>query len=320
MKRMYWFKILAMILCGYFTPPIQGWILFIGLGHVLDIMYPQIKHIQLKKLEYQKITEDLLYILACNSIRLGLDKEESFEYINTDSHISDYDACRDVFYYYYDLFEKTKEYSPAKVEKIIEFFEKSNDSLSVFRLIEGMVNHQVKDVSIERINRLKEIALEFNINYSRRENYEYTEKKASTHHYSYTSNDEYDSPKYNTRAKASYRDESSSYQSSTDTNNNQQNNQQNQYSGFQYEEKPKEEPKPAISKQVKDAFAVFGFKPEDEVSLIELKKIYRKKAMKLHPDILKGQNVSDEKLKKAESELAEVNIAMDIVKKFLANN
>ena len=286
-----------MILCGYFTLPLQGWVLFIGLGHVLDVIYPQIKNINAKKLEYQKITEDLLYLLACSSVRLGLYKEDSFEYINKEFQVFDHDACRDVFYNYYSLFAKTKEYNPTKIKEIIEFFEKSNDSLNVFRQIEGMLNDQIENVSIERINRLKEIALEFNINYSRQENYKYEEKPSSSYSDSYEEEE-------------------------TKTNKDSSNNsQQKEYSGFQYDEEPKkEEPKPAISKQVKDAFAVFGFKPEDEVSLIELKRIYRKKAMKLHPDILKGQNVSDEKLKKAESELAEVNIAMDIVKKFLANN
>tara|TARA_Y100001960_G_scaffold111523_1_gene119416 strand:- start:2239 stop:3159 length:921 start_codon:yes stop_codon:yes gene_type:complete len=306
MKRIYWFKILAMILCGYFTLPIQGWVLFIGLGHVLDVIYPQIKNINAKKLEYQKITEDLLYLLAYNCFRLGLDKKPAFTYIDVNNNVYNYESCKSLFYHYSDEFKKTESYNPAKIEEIIEFFEKSNDSLNVFRQIEGMVNHQIENVSIERINKLKEIASEFNISYSRQESYTYTENKTSKQSYSYNSKSESDN--------------SSSYQKSNTANNNQNNSQQKEYGGFQYEEKPKEEPKPAISKQVKDAFAVFGFKPEDEVSLIELKRIYRKKAMKLHPDILKGQNVSDEKLKKAESELAEVNIAMDIVKKFLANN
>ena len=288
-----------MILCGYFALPIQGWVLFIGLGHVLDVIYPQIKNINAKKLEYQKITEDLLYLLAYNCFRLGLDKKSAFTYIDLNNNVYDYESCKSLFYYYSAEFKKTESYNPTKIKEIIEFFEKSNDSLNVFRQIEGMVNYQIENVSIERINKLKEIASDFNISYSRQENYTYTENKTSNQGYSYNS---------------------SSYQKSNTTNNNQNNSQQKEYSGFQYEEKPKEDSKPAISKQVKDSFAVFGFKPEDEVSIIELKKIYRKKAMKLHPDILKGQNVSEEKLKKAESELAEVNIAMDIVKKFLANN
>lgn len=60
------------------------------------------------------------------------------------------------------------------------------------------------------------------------------------------------------------------------------------------------------------AYAVLGASPADDVE--ELKRKYRAQAKALHPDILRAQGASDERLRRATDGMARLNAAWKVVR------
>ena len=189
-----------------------------------------------------------------------------------------------------------------------------DDAIGFFGLIEGMYDDQVSHATASDIHLLKKIAEIFDINYIRKSEYNNTQSEQENTKYNYNYEEE-NLNEQHTYKKSNYQssERNSSYESSrrsySSSNSSSSQNTANNSSSSSY-----------ISQEVKDAFAVFGLNPSKDQSLVEVKRIYKQKVRKLHPDILKGQNASEKKLAQAEEKLVELNKSIDIIKKFLANS
>lgn len=291
MKKHYYFKLIALLMCGLVPANMALWAMMITLGHILDLKYPAIEKILFKKLEYQEMIDDVFYLLAYNNFRLGLSANKSFEYLESQNHMENPSACKDLFCYYENLIRRRKEYNRKRVNEILTAIYQRGENIAVFQMIEGMFDWQVANESSQHIMVLKQIAQDFRIDYNRNQKYTHQDKMeyqeaSNFHQYDYSSTRR-EEPKQKNYTKSS---------------------------------NSKAQSKPSIAPEIQAAFDVLGLKYSTTITFAEVKKVNRKKAMKLHPDILKGQNASDKKLKSAEKELAEINKATDIIKKFLANN
>lgn len=246
----------------YFNLPLQGIVLFTGLGHIFDILLPKmvfnIKH----KNDYQKISEKFIYLLAFYNNYLGLGCSESFKTIKNQCNIKASDLKNVELLFKFYATELLKKSSSQVINKSIDQYlsdlNKQKDfKYRFFLIIEQMFNDQIDQASPEDIEYLKNIALDFNVNYSR--NYSY----------SYTPNDDY------------------------------QDNESENYDEYEYFE---QEPVIAtIDQEVIDSFENLGFSIDNIPALADVKKRYRQIAKKYHPDTQTGDyNLQENQKKLAE--------------------
>jgi hypothetical protein len=300
MKFNYFGKLSMLILALIIQTPILGVILCVTIGHILDIRWQSIVYYFENKNQYQKTSENMLLLLAYNCKLLALDSNKAAKILQQETMSKHPKNDHDLFLYY------TDEYIPQKLKKV-KFFDykmsqamltiknnkpdSANNCLIFFNLIEAIFNNQKPNPTAYEIEKLKEIGKTFNINYIRNNEFENTKQENTT----YT----YNNPNNSTNHKNSNAD----YKSN---DNNEKNENIEEKSSY-------------ISQEIKDSLENLGFNHKKLPLIEDVKKAYKAKVIKCHPDILKGKNASDNTIKKAGLELTKLNKSMDIVKKFLAN-
>lgn len=285
MKLNYFGKLSMFILAVIIQAPILGIILCVAIGHILDSRWQIITNYFENKHQYQKTTEKMLFVLAYYCNFLLLDNQKAAKVLQKETISKNHKNSQDLFLYY------ANEFIPNKFKKA-NFFDKKmsqamlsvknnkpdsiNNCIMFFNLIETIFNNQKQNPTFAEIEKLKEVAKIFNIDYIRTQKVDYEYKQPENKKYTY-------------------------------------NNEETPY------EDKVEEKSNYISQEVKDSLQNLGFNYKNLPLIDDVKKAYKSKVIKCHPDILKGQNASDNNIKKAELELTKLNKSVDIVKKFLAN-
>jgi len=312
-------KAAMFIIAGYLQLPILGFILFVTIGHIIDISLPHLKVYFDDKLSYQRSSSDCIFLLAYSSYVLGLDTKKSAKYVLSNCSSNCNDSVESLFTYYATNYMSKHGKDYVKIDKKLEdvkvvLSRGMDDAIGFFGLIEGMYDDQANNATAADIHLLKKIADIFDINYIRKPEYNNTQTEQETPKYNYNYQEEnlnrentYKESRYHGSTAGNSSDSSQRNYSSSSSTGSQNNTRQTSSSSY-------------ISQEVKDAFTVFNLKPSKDQSLVEVKRIYKQKVRKLHPDILKGQNASAKKLAQAEEKLVELNKSIDIVKKFLANS
>lgn len=295
------------IIAGYLNLPVMGFILFITIGHIWDVSYPHFKVHFENKLSYQRSSSDCIFLLAYSSYILELDPKKSAAYVLNNCTVDCNDSVESLFNYYATTYMQKNRKNYELIDKKLAGVKKMlvdgvDDSIGFFGLIEGMFDDQTNNATSSEISMLKKIANIFDIDYVRAPKYQSSTQESTQQKYSYDY--EQENKREKVKSEEPKTNKSYNYNSSKSSNNSYKPTSSSSY----------------VSEDVKDAFSVFGLCVEKDQSLVEVKRIYKQKVKKLHPDILKGQNASVRKLAEAEEKLVELNKSIDIVKKFLANS
>ena len=176
----------------------------------------------------------------------------------------------------------------------------NSDGYTFFTAIEEMFDSQEKMTHPSQLRAIQSIARMFNINYTRtldEISYDY-----ESEHVRHSQQDDFEHIVHeNTRQ--SFKEQTKTEKSS---------NRNHEYV------KKDQEPVDSTPQDVKDAFAKLSLahKPAPELSIV--KKVYKEYVKKYHPDIMKSKNATAKEIAEGEKRILEINIAMDIVKKYLA--
>ena len=90
-------KLAMFILAGYLELPVLGFVLFVTIGHIIDISVPYIKVHFDNKLSYQRSSSDCIFLLAYSSNVLGLNTEKSAAYVLNNCNSNCNDSVQSLF-------------------------------------------------------------------------------------------------------------------------------------------------------------------------------------------------------------------------------
>lgn len=302
-------KLVMVFLAGYMQVPLEGVLLFLVVGHLFDITYPNLKVKIENKYRSQRSSEKIIFLYAYSTYFLGLDYNTSVKSLanNTICHGADGDAVSSLLEFYMTRYIPTHLKSKLlnkkldnKLQQAIRLLNSDitgEDTYLFIDLLEQALNSQELYTTDSQYDMLVKIASMIGINYVRNDN-------------ANQQNRTYEQGRNRTYHQNSYSDKNRSYQESYS-----ENTEENYY--YEHQEQSKTD---YISDEVKQAYENFNLKPSRDYTFEEVKKIYKVHVKQYHPDILKGQGASDEELEKADDKLAELNKSIDIIKKFLANS
>lgn len=278
--------------------PIMGVISAIAIGHIIDIRWEWIKAYFLKEYEYQKRSEDFIFLLGFYCYILNVNAKKAAKVLTKEIVTQEPAQVESLLVYYIENyipknFKRNKNSKNAKSfnDKVVKakasIMVNIGDNVNFFNLIESIYNNEFENASAADIELLKKIANDFSIDYNR--SYQYQAKQSAKPENTSSKKSE----------KANFKEEKTKY------------------------EYKAEEPKQStsyISVEVKDAFKTLGFNAENPPTLIKLKQEYKKQVRKCHPDMVGGGDLSAKKAEELNQKLTKLNKSMDIAKKFLANS
>lgn len=284
MTKMILGKVTMFIAAFMLGLPLVGVALCTILGHVFDMNWQKIKSHFLKPYYYQKTSEKIIFLAAYYSYVLGLDSAMSAKTLIKECLVNkkQVKSIESLFIYYAD------NYCP-----------KNNKEENLDKKLTEAINI-IKDSSEDKLTFFRIIESMFNeqIDNANPTEIDLLKKIANIFNINY----------------------SRQYQHYTNYEDKQTNYSYNYKDENNDKSKIKTETKSSyISAEIKQAFKELGFNAANPPTLINLKSEYKKQVRKYHPDILKGQNASDKKLKEAEEKLVKLNKSMDLAKNFLAN-
>lgn len=282
-NKIFWGKLTMLFLALYINATIMGIALAIAIGHIFDIRYHHLKYYFQKKLAAQKPSENFIFLLAYYSYVLGLSTSKTSAALMKLISTKDPEAVAALFVYY------LTKYIPKNFNNLSLMDKKLQES------IKSLESSSAAEDKLRFFILIEEL-FDCQTSYASMADISILKKIAKS---------------LNVKYNRDYQAQTTSHTSSKNEYTNTKQSDESESVGST---------KSAISQEIKSAFKELGFSAENPPNLTELKREYRAKVRKYHPDILKGRGETEKKLKQAEEKLSKLNKSMDIAKNFLANN
>ncbi|MCP4356336.1 MAG: J domain-containing protein [Proteobacteria bacterium] len=282
MNKIFWGKIAGLVLPLMMGKSMAVVVVCVCVGHIFDEAIPSIKVKVLRKLSYQKVSEEFLFLMAYFVMFLGLSEKKAFRLLQNECKINKGSEknIEDLFFYYTDEYLVRHGRNPLFLGKRITFalntlkFTK-DDQLNFFRIVENFFDSLIKLPTTEDIAKLKRVAKILDVDYIREEKAYGADFGNANSKFSGSFNSSFGNKDH---AKTNNSQQQYSYKNKNSSNNTKS------FDGI-------------LTLDVKKAFKVLGVREIGikTATLKDVKKAYKDSVKKYHPDFVNGKKVSEKK-------------------------